>query len=64
MDYEVYNAVHAKHGHLAQEMYGTKVAKELRRLLRKAWNGGHVSPKWVSFYMAKAAKAKARKEAA
>jgi hypothetical protein len=64
MDYKIYNAVHAKHGHIAKEMYGTKVAKELRRLFRKSWNGGFVSPKAVFFAMKRAKEAREERRAA
>jgi len=38
MSYEIKVAVHKKNGHICRELYGTKVAKELRRVLKKAWN--------------------------
>ena len=37
--YQIMNAVHEKNKGKLNELYGKKVAKELRRVFRRAWNG-------------------------
>ncbi|HUX79810.1 MAG TPA: hypothetical protein VMW10_08725 [Alphaproteobacteria bacterium] len=60
---EISAAVHAKNEHIAREMYGTKVAKELRRVLKKAWNHRATS-KEIFFAMKRANDALAERKAA
>ena len=36
---EIANAVHEKNKNKLEEMYGPKVAKELRKVFRRAWRG-------------------------
>lgn len=37
--YEIMDAVHEKNKHHADEKYGTKIAKKLRKLFRRSWRG-------------------------
>jgi hypothetical protein len=62
--YQISNAVHQKNGDVARQMYGTKVAKELRNVLRRVWNGRPVSKKDVFFAMRRAAQALKERNAA
>ena len=62
--YQISNAVSAKNGDVCQKMYGTKVAKELRHLLKRAWQTGYVPPKAVFFAMRRAAQALKERNAA
>ena len=55
--YEIANAVHEKNKDIAREMYGTKVAKELRRVFKRAWNG-RARSKEIYFAMKRAAEAR------
>ena len=55
---------HQKNSHIVEEMYGSKLANQLKRLLEKAWAEGKCSTIGMKFATAKAAKAlKARKAA-
>ena len=60
---EINNAVHEKNKDKAKEFYGTKVAKELRKVFKRAWQG-RASSKEIFFVQKRAKEALVERRAA